>query len=146
MTNPSEQVTENKEIVSRATSEVVSEWNFEVLDELYAEKFVHYRERSENLTGRDAFREWIEETHTGFPDFEATEEFSLGEGDLVASRMRYTGTHDGEFMGLPATGNHVDITGNTINRVTDGKIAESWPETDFLGLLQQVGAVDAPEY
>ena len=139
-----ERVKENKDVVSRAITEIVSEGNFDLLRELYAEDFVHYRGANEDLTGPAAFRAWMEQIHTGFPDFEATEEFSLCEDDLVASRVTYTGTHDREFMGIPATGKHVTVTGTTINRVEDGKIVESWPETDFLGVLQQVGAIDMP--
>jgi predicted ester cyclase len=86
----------------------------------------------------------MEQVHAAFPDFEATEEFSLCEGDLVASHMTYAGTHEGEFMGIPATGTRVEVTGTTINRVVDGRIAESWVETDFLGLLRQVGVVETP--
>jgi steroid delta-isomerase-like uncharacterized protein len=97
-----------------------------------------------DITGPAAFREWMEQVHAGFPDFEATEEFSLCEGDLVASRLTYTGTHEGEFVGVPATGRHVEVTGITINRVKNGKIVESWPETDMFGVLQQVGAIDVP--
>jgi len=144
MLDTAERVKQNKDVVSRAISEVVSEGNFDLLGELYAEDFVHYRGTSEDLTGPAAFREWMEQIHTGFPDFEATEEFSFCEDGLVASRVTYTGTHDGEFMGIPATGKHVTVTGTTINRVEDGKIVESWPETDFLGVLQQVGAIDKP--
>ena len=86
----------------------------------------------------------METVHAGFPDFAATEEFSLCEGDLVASRLTYTGTHDGEFMGVPATGESVEVTGTAINRLEDGRIVENWPEMDFPGLLEQMGAVDAP--
>lgn len=145
MMNTAERIEGNKGVVSRAIAEVVSEGNFDLLGELYAEEFVHHRGTSEDLIGSGAFRAWMEQVHAGFPDFEATEEFSLCEDDLVASRVTYTGTHDGEFMGIPATGKHATVTGTTINRVEDGRIVESWPETDFLGLLRQVGAVDTPE-
>jgi steroid delta-isomerase-like uncharacterized protein len=138
------QISENKAIVSDAISEVVSEGTFDRIDELYGADLVNHRSIGDELRGPAAFREWMEEVHTGFSDFVATEEFSLGEGDLVASRLTYSGTHDGEFMGIPATGEFVEVTGTTINRLEDGKIVESWPETDFLGVLQQVGVVDAP--
>jgi steroid delta-isomerase-like uncharacterized protein len=138
------QMSENKATVSDAISEVVSQGNFDRIDELYGAELVNHRNTGDELKGPAAFRGWMEEIHAGFPDFVATEEFSLCEGDLVASRLTYSGTHDGEFMGIPATGEAVEVTGTTINRLEDGKIVESWPETDFLGVLRQVGAVDAP--
>ena len=138
------QIAENKAIVSDAISDVVSGGNFDRIDELYGSDLINHRSAGEKLRGPAAFREWMAEVHTGFPDFEATEEFSFCEGDMVASRLTYSGTHDGEFMGIPATGEYVKVTGTTINRIEDGKIVESWPETDFLGVLQQVGVVDAP--
>jgi steroid delta-isomerase-like uncharacterized protein len=138
------QTAENRAIVSDAVSEVVSEGNFDRVDELYGPDLVNHRGIGDELRGPAAFREWMAEVHAGFPDFEATEEFSLCEGDLVASRLTYAGTHDGEFMGIPATGEYVEVTGTTINRIEDGKIVESWPETDFLGVFQQVGVVESP--
>jgi steroid delta-isomerase-like uncharacterized protein len=146
MAKAAPQIAQNKDVVSQAIREVVGDGNFDNLEELYAQDFVHYRGSGEDLTGPPAFREWIEQVHTGFPDFEATEEFSLAEGDLVASRLTYTGTHDGEFLDIPPTGESVSVTGTTINRVENGKIVESWVETDLLGLLQQVGVVDERAY
>jgi steroid delta-isomerase-like uncharacterized protein len=144
MSSTTTRADENKTIVSRAISDVVSGGDYELLHELYADDFVHYRGTDADLMGPAAFREWMEAVHAGFSDFEAIEEFSIAEGDYVASRVTYTGTHDGEFMDIPATGRSVTVTGNTINRIRDGKIAESWPETDFLGLLRQVGVLDSP--
>jgi steroid delta-isomerase-like uncharacterized protein len=139
------QTSENREIVSRAISEVLSDGNFAALADLYAEEFEEHGGASGDLRGRAEFRAWIEQIHAGFPDFEAVEEFSICEGDLVASRVTYTGTHDGEFLGIPATGAPAETTGITINRVRDGKIVESWPETDMLRVLRQVGVVETPE-
>lgn len=144
MSKSTTQLAETKDVVSTAISEVLSEGNFDRFDDLYAKGYVNHGGPSGDLTGQGAFQGWMEQVYRGFSDFAATEEFSICEGDLVASRMTYTGTHDGEFMGIPATDTAVEITGNTINRVEDGKIVESWAETDFMSLLQQVGAIDAP--
>lgn len=144
MSSTPRQISENEKIVSRAFSEVLGEGNVDVIEELYAEEFAHHGGIGGDLSGTDEFRGWIEQIHVGFPDLEVTEEFSFSDGDLVASRVTYAGTHEGEFVGIPATGEHVEVTGTTINRVRDGKIVESWPETDALGILRQVGAVDAP--
>jgi predicted ester cyclase len=137
-------ISENKDVVSRAISDVMSDGQLDLVDELYAQDFTQYGAVSGDLKGSNAFRTWMEQVHAGFSDFEATEEFSLCEGDLVASRMTFSGTHDGEFLGIAATGTTVEITGITINRVEGGRIVESWVETDRASLLEQVGAMDSP--
>jgi steroid delta-isomerase-like uncharacterized protein len=65
----------------------------------------------------------------------------IAEGDFVVTRWTATGTNDGELMGMPATGKSVEITGITVDRIGDGKIAESWTCFDALGMMQQLGAV-----
>jgi steroid delta-isomerase-like uncharacterized protein len=65
----------------------------------------------------------------------------IAEGDFVVTRWTASGTNDGELMGMPATGKSVEIAGITIDRITDGKIGESWTCFDTLGMMQQVGAI-----
>lgn len=70
-----------------------------------------------------------------------TVEDILVAGDKVAVRTIATHTHKGEFMGVPATGIRGSHTGITVVRIEDGKVVESWEESDMLGLLSQIGAV-----
>ena len=77
----------------------------------------------------------------GFPDYQTVIEDMLAEGDKVAARITMTGTHTGEFMGIPATGKRVEFTGIYIARITNGKILEHWGEEDSVGLLQQLGVL-----
>lgn len=79
---------------------------------------------------------------TAFGDFHH-EVVSISEGDKVASRVTGYGTHTGDFLGIPATGKQVSMSGITIHRVKDGKLAEHWAQIDALSLLQQMGAVPA---
>ncbi|WP_157756815.1 ester cyclase [Plantactinospora sp. KBS50] len=65
----------------------------------------------------------------------------IGDGDLVALRCRYEGTHDGELMGVPATGRKVSAVGIGVMRVADGRIAEFWVSPDRLTIMQQIGAI-----
>jgi len=78
---------------------------------------------------------------TAFPDFHRTKVDAIAEGDRVVARYTVTGTHQGEFMGVPATGKKVSFSWITIYRIADGKIAEEWLLFDQLGLLQQLGVV-----
>lgn len=67
----------------------------------------------------------------------------VGECNKIAVRWTGTGTHKGDFMGIPATGKHVSVTGITVDTFKDGKVVESWTNYDALGLLHQLGVVPA---
>lgn len=75
-----------------------------------------------------------------FPDMIETLDQVIVEGDTVAARSTLRGTHQGEFMGLPATEKAVTISGFDMVRVADGKIVEHWGMVDMFSLMQQLGA------
>jgi len=68
----------------------------------------------------------------------------VAEGDLVAQRVHFEGTHTGEFQGLPPTNRKVEFSGLELNRFVDGRVAEHWFQLDALTLLQQLGLVVVP--
>ena len=76
-----------------------------------------------------------------FPDLRTAEADSVKEGDKVAFRWLLSGTHQGEFMGVAATGRRVEVMGMDIVRVADGQIVEHWGEFDAMGLLRQIGVI-----
>jgi steroid delta-isomerase-like uncharacterized protein len=76
-----------------------------------------------------------------FPDLRTAEADSVKEGDKVAFRWLLSGTHEGEFMGVAATGRRVEVMGMDIVRVADGEIVEHWGEFDAVGLLRQIGVI-----
>jgi len=77
---------------------------------------------------------------TAFPDLRLTVDSLIAEGDRVASRLSFRGTHRGPMMGMPPTGRPAHTTGSAIFRVADRRIAEEWFELDLLGTLRQLGA------
>jgi predicted ester cyclase len=79
-----------------------------------------------------------------FPDLHITVEDAVAEGDLVAQRVHFAGTHRGEFQGLPPTHRKVTFSGLELNRFVDGRVAEHWFQLDALTLLQQLGLVVVP--
>ena len=81
-----------------------------------------------------------------FPDLRLTVEDILSEGDMVAARVAFRGTHRGEFQGIPPTGKEVAFSSIEIDRMVDGKVAEHWFEMDLLGLMGQLGAIPEPEH
>ncbi|MGZ4919919.1 MAG: ester cyclase [Halobacteriota archaeon] len=90
--------------------------------------------------GPEGITQLITLYRTAFPDLTATVEDMVAEGDEVAYRLTFHGTHRGEMMGIPPTGKQVTYTGIGIDKVVDGTIAEMWLNFDALGMLQQVGA------
>jgi steroid delta-isomerase-like uncharacterized protein len=88
---------------------------------------------------RAAYFQFVRAFHVGFPDLRNTIEQQLGQGDLVASRTVWTGTHRGEFLGVPATGKQVRFEALSLSRTSGGKIAEHWFIGDMLSVLQQLG-------
>ncbi len=80
-----------------------------------------------------------------FPDGQMTIEDLVAEGDRVVARTTFNGTHQGEMQGIPATGKAVSVSGITIFRLDNGKIAEGWLVNDNLGLMQQLGVIPATQ-
>ncbi len=80
-----------------------------------------------------------------FPDAAFYAEDIIFEGDKLVIRYHLDGTHLGEFNGIPASGKQISLSGITIMRCQDGQVVERWNETDFVGLLQQMGVMPAPE-
>jgi steroid delta-isomerase-like uncharacterized protein len=76
-----------------------------------------------------------------FPDAQVKIAFQLTEGDKVVSRYTWSGTHQGEYYGIPATGKRANWTSTVTFRIADGRIREAWLNYDRLGLMQQLGVV-----
>jgi steroid delta-isomerase-like uncharacterized protein len=98
-----------------------------------------------SASGPEDLRIALDMIRNGFPDIDVTVEDAIAEGDLVAVRNTWRGTHLGQFNGIPATGNRIEISGIVLWRVTDGKIAERWATIDTLSLLEQLGALPKQE-
>ena len=79
-----------------------------------------------------------------FPDLHCTLQGTLTEDDRVMTLSTWTGTHRGEFMGIPATGRSVAVEAWTIDRYCDGRLVESRIIMDVAGMLMQLGVIPAP--
>jgi steroid delta-isomerase-like uncharacterized protein len=82
---------------------------------------------------------------TGFPDLQLTIDDEIAQGDKVVYRWTVTGTHQGEFMSIAATGKTIKRSGSAIYRLVNGKIAEFWVFADNLDLMRQLGVLPTPE-
>jgi steroid delta-isomerase-like uncharacterized protein len=133
----------NKAVVRRFLEDLVSTGNIALADDLLGDSFVlHYPGFPPQ--GIEGFKYLLPMFRAAFPDLRITVEELVGEGDMVAARLSWRGTHQGEFQGLPPTGRTVAVTGLGLYRLAGGKIVEDWIQEDFLGLMQQLGAIPAP--
>jgi steroid delta-isomerase-like uncharacterized protein len=78
---------------------------------------------------------------TAFPDFKASVDDMVAEGDKVAVRFTVSGTHEGPVLGIPATGKQVAMKGVSVKRLANGKVVEEWWLGDMLGMMQQLGVI-----
>jgi steroid delta-isomerase-like uncharacterized protein len=81
---------------------------------------------------------------SAFPDLNFAIKEQIAEGDKVASRFEWTGTHQQEFLGVPATGRQVRVWGVVIDRLEEGRIKDTRIIMDTLGLMMQLGALPSP--
>jgi steroid delta-isomerase-like uncharacterized protein len=137
-------ITTNKALVRRYLDEVVNGNDLAVADELFAADCVNHLPGSpEPLRGPAGEKMLATMFREGFPDAQITVEDMVAEGDRVASRLTFRGTHRGTFQGIPPTSRTFTMAGMHIARLAEGKIVETWPLPDLLGLLQQIGAIPA---
>jgi steroid delta-isomerase-like uncharacterized protein len=136
---------ENKNIARKYPEEVISEGNLGLIDEIIADDYVeHSSVRPEPLHGPDEVKEYVSTLRAAFPDIHCGVEDLIAEGDTVVRRDRATATHEGEFMGIEATGTEGVVEGIHIHRIEDGQLVETWAQNDMLSLMQQLGVVELP--
>ncbi|MDP8901548.1 MAG: ester cyclase [Actinomycetota bacterium] len=136
---------ENKALARRWFEELFNAQNLDVADEITAQDSVNHDPLLTGLpSGPEGSKHVVNLYHGAFPDAQITVEDAIAEGDKVVTRWTGRGTHQGEFMGVAPSGNRVEVAGITINRVSGGKIAETWNIYDALGMMQQIGAMPSP--
>jgi predicted ester cyclase len=138
---PEEGVAANKALMHRVYEEGFSQNNLDVLDELIASDFTDHNPNPGQGPGLEGLKQFISSMHTALPDLQVNVEDMIAEGDKVVARLRISGTHQGEFMGIAPTGNQVTFTGIDILRIADGKVVEHWGNVDELGMLRQLGVI-----
>ena len=95
--------------------------------------------------GREAVKQMPAMLHSAFPDFHTTINDLIAEGDKVVVSMTWSGTQQGEWMGMPPSGKRMSINVIDIFRVADGKFVEHWGLMDGMTMMQQLGAMPTPE-
>jgi steroid delta-isomerase-like uncharacterized protein len=132
---------ENKAIVYRFVNEGLNRRDPGLIDEVYSVDYVgHDPDRPQPRRIDDLKQSIITDLGQAFPDYYYTVESLTAEDDMVIWHWIFCATHQGELMGIPATGKAVTFGGVNIFRMANCKIVEDWVFRDSLGLLRQLGA------
>jgi steroid delta-isomerase-like uncharacterized protein len=136
-------VEQNKALMRRFYDEVVNGGNLNMIDELASPDFVDHEAFPGLAAGREGVKQFFSMLRAAFPDLRMNVDHLIAEGDTGVARAPMTGTHQGEFAGVAATGKTVSVPTIDIVRFADGKLAEHWGVTDTASMMEQLGALSA---
>jgi steroid delta-isomerase-like uncharacterized protein len=137
-------MTHNKAVVAAFVEDVINQGRLDRADDLVALDFVELDPLPGQQQGREGLKDVIGGMRAAFPDLHWVLDEVVAEGDKVVSRFTWTGTHRAAFLGIPSTGRKVTVKGVVIDRLADGKMADSRILMDSLGLMQQLGVLPTP--
>jgi len=130
-------------VMRRFAEEIVSNGDFSVLDELVDPTYV-FRSPGQEVRGLEGLRGVIGAYRTAFPDLKMTVDDLVVAGAKAVVSFTLTGTHEGDLLGIPATGRKARVSGMVLSRLEHGRIVEEWEVLDQLTMLQQLGVVSLP--
>ena len=133
-------IEENKAIIG-SFAELWNTGNLAIADEIFSSDFVNHDPSDPGVTNLESYKGYVPAVRIGFPDINISADDLVAEEEKVAFRYTIIATHQGELMGMPATGIQVVWTGITVAHLADGKIMEMWWAKDTLGMLQQLGVI-----
>jgi predicted ester cyclase len=136
---------QNKALVRRFVEQGINGADTAVFDALVAEDVLDHCAPPGLPPGREGWKQNRLMFKAAFPDGRWEIAEMIAEGDLVVMRAPFSGTHQGEFFGIPATGKRVTIGSIHICRVVGGLVVEHWGNSDDVGMLRQLGALPAAE-
>lgn len=135
---------DNATIVRRFVDDVITQGNIEAAAQYVWEDVIEQVPLPGQGPGLDGLKDILRAMRAGFPDIVFSIQEQIAERDKVASRFEWTGTHRGEFLGIPATGRTVRVWGMVIDRLEDGRIKDTRILMDTFGLLGQLGVLPPP--
>jgi len=138
-------IDEIRDVGRRFVEEVINKQNLAAADELVAENFVELDPLPGQAQGREGLKQILAMLFAAFPDLHWSVEEDAAEGEKLWSRFTWRGTHRGDFLGVPATGNQVEVNGVVIDRIVEGKMVDSRILMNELSLMQQLGVIPPPE-
>ncbi len=121
--------------------EAINSGRLEALREIFAADVVDHDPAPDQAKGPEGFIQFFTQFRSAFPDLAIAVEHMVADEDNISLAYTVTGTHQGNFLGIPATGKKIKARGMQIARFESGKIVERWGSSDELGILKQIGAV-----
>ncbi|SRR6266568_7093409 len=138
---------DNSAMIRRWFEEVWNKGRMSAIDEMASADVIGHGQAQHGVDiGLREFRPFVQRFRSAFPDIKVSVHATIEQGEHVVARWAANMTHSGDFLGIPATGRKVMVTGTTIVRIVEGKIVEGWDNWDQLGLLVQLGALPAAEF
>ena len=135
---------DNKSVIRMFIEDVINQGRLERADDVVIEDFVELDPLPGQAQGREGLKGVIRQMRSAFPDIRWTVDEMLAEDDKVLTRFTWSGTHQGAFLGVPATGRRITVKGMVIDRLVAGRMADSRILMDTLGMMQQLGAFPVP--
>ena len=135
---------ENAKVVRRFAEEVITQGDIDSAARFVWEDVVEQVPLPGQGPGLDGLKDILRGMRAAFPDLNFAITEQIAEGDKVASRFEWTGTHQSEFLGVPATGRPVKVWGIVIDRLEEGRIKDTRIIMDTLGLMMQLGVFPPP--
>ncbi len=130
-----------KALTRRIYDEVFTKGDLALADELVADDFVEREEFPGLSADKAGFVAWLTMMRNAFPDLSMDVAVMASDGDEVWAQAVMRGTHQGEFMGIPASGRSLEVPVMDRIRFRDGTVVEHWGISDSLGMMQQLGVV-----
>jgi steroid delta-isomerase-like uncharacterized protein len=135
---------ENKALIRRLYEEVWNKRKVELVSEIISPSHALQAPNvAGSAVGPEAYKRQLMSFLAGYPDLHWTIEDLIAEENKVVACWTISGTHRGEYLGIPATNKKVSVDGITIHHIAKGKIMDSYSNWDALGMMQQIGAVPA---
>ena len=138
------EINKDIEMYTATWDEIINNRNLDYFNENNFDKNITLHMSPENVVGIENTKAFYANYLTGFSDIEFTIVDVFGQDDKIVKHWNFKGTHTGDFFGIPATGNMVDIDGTTLVKMKNGKIAEEQDFMDNMVFLQQLGIVSSP--
>ena len=135
---------DNATIVRRFVDEVITQGDIDSAAQFVCEDVVEQVPFPGQGPGLEGLKDVLRGMRAAFPDLVFSIHEQIAEGDKVASRFEWTGTHKGTFLGVPATGRPVRVWGIVIDRLQAGRIQDTRIIMDIFGLMMQLGAIPPP--
>lgn len=133
-----------KAVVRRVVEEMWNRGDPAAVEDLIHEDLVEHGAFGGETGGREDARRTVAGFRAAFPDLVLEIGDMVGEGEHVVLRWSGAGTHEGPFMGVPPSGNRVQIEGIDLYRVAGGQVIEHWGYPDVVRLVEQLGGPPAP--